>query len=80
MVTSEPENVDKQGQLVKVSNKEELPYEDLEELQPLNAIKVCHVQVDDPNIVLYVQEIDNYQSCYFTKKLESSTMKMEKVL
>ena len=43
-------------------------------------MKVYHIQVDDPNIVLYVQEKDNYQSCYFMKKKESSTIEDEKVL
>ena len=43
-------------------------------------MKVHHIQVDDFNKVLYVQEIDNYQSCYFTKKVESSIIETEKVL
>ena len=43
-------------------------------------MKVRHIQVDDLNIVLYVRETNNYQSCYFTKKIESSTIEMEKVI
>ena len=43
-------------------------------------MKVCHIQVDDANIVLYVQEMDNYQWCYFTKKIDPSTIQAEKVL
>ena len=74
MVTNDPKNVDKWGQPMKVAKKEGPPYEDSKEL------KLHHIQVDDPNIVLYVQEIDNYQSCYFTKKLESSTIESRKVL
>ena len=78
--TSEPKNVDKWGQPPKLAKKEEPPYEDSEELKLLNAMKVHHIQVDDPNIVLYVWEIENYQSCYFTKKIDSSTIEAEKVL
>ena len=80
MVTNDLENVDKWGQLVKVAKKEGPPYEDSKTLKLLNAMKVHHIQVDDLNIVLYVREIDNYQSCYFMKKIESSTIEVEKVL
>ena len=70
MVTSAPKNVDKWGQLVKVAKKEEPPYEYLEKLKLINALKVHHIQVDDPNIVLYVQETDNY----FVHGIISSTI------
>ena len=80
IVTSDLENVDKWGQIVKVIKKEGPPYEDFETLKLLNVMKVRHIQLDDLNIVLYVRETNNYQSCYFTKKLESSTMEVEKVL
>ena len=30
--------------------------------------------------MLYVREMDNYQSCYFTKKIDPSTIEVEKVL
>ena len=53
VVTIYLENVDKWGQLVKVAKKEESLYEDSETLKLLNAMKVCHIQVDDPNIVLF---------------------------
>ena len=65
---------------MKVAKKEGPPYEDSETLKLLNVMKVHHIQVDDPNIVLYVQETNNYQSYYFTKKIESSTIETEKVL
>ena len=80
IVMNDPENVDKWGQKVKVDKEEEPPYEDFETLKLLNAIKSFHILVDDPNILLYVQETDEYQSCYFTKKLDSSPIEMEKVL
>ena len=80
MVTNDHENVDKWGQQVKVAKKEGPLYEDLGKLKLLNVIKVHHIQGDNPNIVLYVQEIDNYQSCYFTKKIDTSTTEVEKVL
>ena len=80
MVTSDPENVDKWGQPTKVARKEGPPYEDSEDLKLLNAMKVRHIQIDDPNIVLYVRETDNYQSCYVTKKGDPSTIETEKVL
>ena len=65
---------------MKVIKREGPPYEDSETLKLLNAMKVHHIPVDDPNILVYVWETDNYQSCYFTKKLESSTIELEKVL
>ena len=43
MVTSDWENVDKWGKMVKVAKKEGPPYENLEELKLLNAMKVCHI-------------------------------------
>ena len=54
MVTSDLENVDKWGQQVNVAKKEGSSYEDFEELKLPNVMKVHHIQVDDPNIVLYV--------------------------
>ena len=78
---SEPKNVNKWGEVVKVSREEEPPYEDLEGLKLLNVMKVHYNLIDDPKIiVLYVQEIDNYQSCYFTKTIEPSRTPMGKVL
>ena len=59
IVTNDPENVDKWGQPVKVAKKEGSPYEDSETLKLLNAMTVHNIQVDDSNIVLYVQETDN---------------------
>ena len=52
--------MDKWGQPMKVAKKEGPPYEDSETLKLLNAMKVCHIQVVDLNIVLYVRETDNY--------------------
>ena len=46
--------MDKWGQIVKVIKKEGPPYEDSKALKLLNAMKVHHILVDDPNIVVYV--------------------------
>ena len=54
MVTNDPKNVDKWGQPMKVAKKEGHPYEDSKNVKLFNAMKVHHIQVDDPNIVLYV--------------------------
>ena len=80
VVTIDPENMDKWGQPVKVVKIEGPPYKDFETLKLLNAMKVHHIPMDDPNMVVYVRETNTYQSCYFTKKLESSTIEPEKVL
>ena len=66
--------------MVKVTKREEPPDEGSEALKLLNVMKVHHIPMDDPNIVVYVRETDNHQSYYFTKKLESSTIEPEKVL
>ena len=67
-------------QPIKVAKEEEPPYGGSKELKLLNAIKVCHILVDDPNIALYVQEIEELLNCYCDKNLAPSTIKMEKVL
>ena len=54
MVTNDPENMDKWGQPVKVAKREEPPYEDTKALKLLNVMKVHHIPMDDPNIVVYV--------------------------
>ena len=60
IVTNDPDNVDKWGQPLKVVKKEGPPYKDSKALKLLNAMKVLYIQVDDPNIVLYVRETGNY--------------------
>ena len=54
VVTNDLEDMDKWGQLVQVVKKEGSPYDDFKTLKLLNAMKVCHIQVDNLNIVLYV--------------------------
>ena len=65
---------------MKVAKKEEPPYEDSKELKLLNAMQVHHIPLDNPNIILYVRKTDNYQSYYFTKETNPSTIEVEKVL
>ena len=45
VVTKDPDNVDKWGQVVEEPNDEEPPYEESNELKLLNAIKVKWVPV-----------------------------------
>ena len=80
IVTKQPKNVDRWGQLVKVAKVEEPLYGDLEELKLLNSIKVCHMKVDDPNMVLCVRESGERLSCYCTRNLAPYTIEKEKVL
>ena len=54
IVMSDVENVDKWGQPMKVAKKEGPPNEASKELKILNVMKIHCIQVDDPNIVLYV--------------------------
>ena len=56
VVTIDPENVDKWGQPIKVAKKEGPLYKDSDALKLLNMMKVCHIQVDDPNSVVCVRE------------------------
>ena len=39
---------------MKVIKRKGPPYEDFEALKLLNAMKVHHIPMDDPNIVVYV--------------------------
>ena len=55
-VVMEPDKVDKWGQVVTTQNPEEPPYEETPKLKLLNALKVIHILVDDPNMALYKQE------------------------
>ena len=71
--TKERESVDKWGQPIKMTKLEEPPYGDLEELRLLNVIKVCHILVDDPNIALYVQEMNGCLNCYLAKNPAPNT-------
>ena len=56
VVTKDPDNVDKWGQVVKEPNDEEPPYEESNELKLLNVIKVKRVRVDDLSLAVYVKE------------------------
>ena len=56
MVTNDPKNVDKCGQLVTDHKREEPPYEETPELKILNALKVTHIPRDDLNLALYMRE------------------------
>ena len=79
-MTKEPRNVDKWGQLVKVTQAQEPPYGDLEELKLLKSLKVCHMMIYDPNIDLYVKEIEESLSCFYETNPAPNTIEIEKVL
>ena len=81
MVNKDLEDVDRWGQLVKVSKVEEPSYGDFEELKILNSTKVHHKKVEDPNIDIYVKESEEILSCYYvTRNPTTSPIEIEKVL
>ena len=53
-VTTDPNNVDKLGQLFNVKKNEEPPYEETLELRLFTSFKVTRILVDD--IALYMRE------------------------
>ena len=56
-VVIEPNRVDKWGQVVTTQKLEEPPYEETPELKLLNALKVIHFPLHNPNIALYKQKM-----------------------
>ena len=64
-VVIEPDRVDKWGQVVTTQKPKEPPYEETPKLKLLNAFKVIHIPVDDPNIVLYKRETEETKQYYF---------------
>ena len=66
--------------MVKVAKVEDPPYGDSKMLKLLNSIKVHHIRVDDPNIALYVKEVEESLSCYYARNLAPSTIETKKVL
>ena len=79
MVT-ELKNVDKWGVMVKANKVKETLFVDSVDMKLLNTIKVQLIKMDDPNIVVYVQESDEVKMCCFTKTLDLSTIHEEKLL
>ena len=79
-MTKEPENVDKWGQIVKETEAEEPPYGDSDDPKLINVLKVRHVPVDYPNIVLYMPDLEQSRGCYFAKNPDRSTIQTEKTL
>ena len=59
---------------------EESPFVDSKAMKLLNAIKLQLIKMDDPTLVVYVQEFDEVKTCYFTKILDLSTIQEEKTL
>ena len=57
-VASDPKNLDRWGQVVTTQKNEEPPYDRTIELKLLNVLKATHNLVDDPNIALYMKEIE----------------------
>ena len=63
LMTKDPENVDKWGQLVKEAEVGEPPYGDSDDSKLINVLKVRHIPVDDPNIVLYMRDLEDSRGC-----------------
>ena len=59
---------------------EEPPYGDSDDPKLINVLKVRQVSVDDPNIVLYMRDLEESQGCYFAKSPDRSTTQMNKTL
>ena len=80
VVTKDPKNVDKWGQIVKETEAEEPPYGDSDDPKLINVLKVRHIPVDDPNIVLYMRDLEESRGCYFAKNPNRSTIQTDKTL
>ena len=79
-VVMEPDKVDKWGQIVTTQKQEEPPYEETPELKLLNALKVIHIPVDDPNMALYKWETNETKQCYFARNPPPPSVVKDKVL
>ena len=80
VVTKDPDNVDKWGQLVKESEAEGPPFGDSDDPKLINTLKVRYIPIDEPNIALYVRDLEDSQGCYFTKNPASHTVQQNKTL
>ena len=79
-VTTEPNNVDKLGQLVTIQKIEEPPYEETHELKLFTTIKVTCILVDDQDIALYMRESMESKQSFCTKNPPPHTLVKDKVL
>ena len=66
--------------MVKADKIKEPPFVDSTNMKLLNTIKVQLIKMDDPDIVVYVQESGEVKTCYFTKTLDLGTIQDEKLL
>ena len=80
IVTKDPNNVDKWGQVVEEPNDEETPYEKSNELKLLNVIKVKRVPVDELSLTVYVRESEDSMNCYYSRNSKPHTIQEHKVL
>ena len=80
VVTTDPENVDKWGQIVREVVPEVPPYGDLDDMKLINTIRVRHRPVDDPSMEVYVRDTDEFFHCYFTRYIDPSTIEKKKIL
>ena len=76
VVTKDPDNIDKWGQVVEEPNDEEPPYEESNELKLLNAIKVKRVPAggDDLSLAVYVRDSKDSMNCYYSRNPEPHTI------
>ena len=65
---------------MKADKVKEPPFVDSIDMKLLNTIKVQLIKMDDPTIVVYVQESNEVTTCYFTKMPDLSTIQEEKTL
>ncbi|MCO5553329.1 hypothetical protein L7F22_006850 [Adiantum nelumboides] len=80
VVLTEPDLVDKWGQLIKVNKPKIPPFEDTKMQKLLNTLKVHIIHSDNPSITLYVYKTAKTQNCYFTKNYDPSTIHNEKMM
>ena len=66
-VVIEPDRVDNWVQVVITHKLAEPPYEETPELKMLNALKVTHIPVDDPNIALFKREKNETKQFSFSR-------------
>ena len=66
--------------MVKVTKAKDPLYGDSKELKLLNSVKVCHMKVDDPNMIFYMRESGESLSCYYARNPTLHTIEKEKVL
>ena len=80
-VVTKLDRIDQWVQVVTTQKLAEPPYKETPKLKLLNALKVTHVLVDDPNIALYKQEeMKETKQCYFARNPPPYLVVKEKVL